>query len=310
MSFSGRGGALAWRQIASLQQTRKEWLAVSAGIASAATGNGLVHAKSKSSFAPSQDNSAARKEHARFGSVNPSRGYAADAAGGDFVLDFLKEDLIAYETYLEECKKIYYPLGESADDAKVKKFAAEIAAAKKKAKVPTTVERQQQLLGFFKWQAGDSVRDFYNYVTPLMIPENASGAMLALDAVEKEIGKPLLYSDAKAFGDFKKKCEVVAKEYKESVKAKTGLDAGEIMKNLDFYEAKAHLKQVEDDAMDAVAKAKTGPRILDLSQLDDLPKEQMDMLKKMGNLKDSDLKDVDLDLKTIAKMLHKSRASE
>merc|ERR1711934_814746 len=137
----------------------------------------------------------------------------------------------------------------------------EIAAAKKKAKVPTTVERQQQLLGFFKWQAGDSVRDFYNYVTPLMIPENASGAMLALDAVEKEIGKPLLYSDAKAFGDFKKKCEVVAKEYMESVKAKTGLDAG-------------------------------------------------DMLKKMGNLKDSDLKDVDLDLKTIAKMLHKSRASE
>ena len=59
-----------------------------------------------------------------------------------------------------------------------------------------------------------------------------------------------------------------------------------------------------------MAKAKTGPRILDLSQLDDLPKEQMDMLKKMGNLKDSDLKDVDLDLKTIAKMLHKSKASE
>ena len=49
---------------------------------------------------------------------------------------------------------------------------------------------------------------------------------------------------------------------------------------------------------------------MDLSQLDDLPKEQMDMLKKMGNLKDSDLKDVDLDLKTIAKMLHKSKASE
>ena len=101
-----------------------------------------------------------------------SRGYAAES--GDFVLDFLKEDLAAYETYLEECRKVYYPLGESDNKDKVAKFAAELEAAKKKAKVPTTTERQKQLLGFFKWQAGDSVREFYNLATPLMSPENAS----------------------------------------------------------------------------------------------------------------------------------------
>ena len=36
----------------------------------------------------------------------------------------------------------------------------------------------------------------------------------------------------------------------------------------------------------------------------------MKKLKEMGGLGDGDLKDVDLDLKTIAQMLHKSRMSE
>jgi len=236
-------------------------------------------------------------------------GYSA-AAGGDFVLDFLKEDLEAYETYLEECRKVYYPLGESDDKAKVKKFAEELEAAKKKAKVPTTVERQQQLLGFFKWQAGDSVREFYNLATPLMSAENASGAMLALDDVEKEIGKPLLYSDAKSFEKFQKKTAKLVKEYMASVKEKTGVAGEEVLKNLGYYEAVAHLKQVEEDALDAVKRAKEGPRILDLSQLDEFSKEEMDQLKKLGNLKDDDLKDVNLDLRTIAQMLHKARMSE
>ena len=247
---------------------------------------------------------------ARQAGVPAARQYSAAPAGGDFVLDFLKEDLAAYETYLEECRKVYYPLGESNDKNKVTKFAKDLEAARQKAKVPTTEERQKQLLGFFKWQAGDSVREFYNLAAPLMSPENASGAMLALDEQEKEIGGPLLYSDAKNFAAFQKKTNAIAKQYLDSVKEKTGVSGEEVLKNLSYYEAAAHLKKVEEDALDAVKRAKEGPRILDLSQLSDFTQEEMKKLKEMGGLGDGDLKDVDLDLKTIAQMLHKSRMSE
>eukprot|EP00213_Chloropicon_mariensis_P007530 CAMPEP_0197471006 /NCGR_PEP_ID=MMETSP1309-20131121/1833_1 /TAXON_ID=464262 /ORGANISM="Genus nov. species nov., Strain RCC998" /LENGTH=263 /DNA_ID=CAMNT_0043008347 /DNA_START=51 /DNA_END=839 /DNA_ORIENTATION=+ len=223
---------------------------------------------------------------------------AGAGKGNDFVLDTLKEEMQQLNVYLEECKKIYYPLGQSDDEKLVRTFSEQFSAAKKKAGVPSSTARMRSLLGFYKWLAGDSVREYMNQVTPNMSPENATAYMKALDDVELEIGKPLLTTDKKNFEVFKGKIKAAFKAYENEVKEKTGKSAEEILKDYAFYEAKAHLKEVEEDAKESMVKA-AQDKIVDVSGLDAEVKEEM---KKLG-CTENDFKDSEISLKQVADLL-------
>merc|ERR1712188_23254 len=224
-------------------------------------------------------------------------------AGNDFVLDTLKEEMHQLNVYLEECKKIYYPLGQSDDEKLVRTFSEQFSAAKKKAGVPSSTARMRSLLGFYKWLAGDSVREYMNQVTPNMSPENATAYMKALDDVELEIGKPLLTTDKKNFEVIKGKIKAAFEAYENEVKEKTGKSAEEILKDYAFYEAKAHLKEVEEDAKESMVKA-AQDKIVDVSGIDAEVKEEM---KKLG-CTENDFKDSEISLKQVADLLHKENS--
>jgi len=241
-----------------------------------------------------------------------TRGKATEAASGedDFVLGVLKSEIKKFDVFKEECKKIYYPLGELDNDAKVKKFATEWAAAKKKAGVKPSTDRMQNLISFYKDLAGDNVREFFNLATPQMNPVNASAATAALDAVEAELGKPLLYSNKAGFEKFQKKIQVVAEDYMKTVKEKNGgKTVEEILKDYDFYEAKAHLKNVQDQAMEGLERVKQMPPLFgwrkELYNMDD--KQKKDFIEELAaqgyKASSSDFLDGQLSLQQLSKMV-------
>ncbi len=238
------------------------------------------------------------------------RGKATDAGSKDFVFDYLKEEVSQLQTFLNSCKKIYYPLGESDNDDKVRKFSEELAAAKKATGTPDSLSRMKNLLGFYEWQSGDSVREYFNFVSASMRPENSSAAMQALDTVEAKLGKPLLRTDAAGMQAFSEALSEAAASYFEEVEQKTGQSVDAVLQDYNFHEGKAHLKQVEEDAQEAMKKAREGPRIVDSSSFDlsELNAEQLKELKDAmaaAKISENDFKDIGISLKQVADQLHK-----
>eukprot|EP00850_Spirogloea_muscicola_P005996 SM000028S10090 [mRNA] locus=s28:385709:387101:+ [translate_table: standard] len=169
-----------------------------------------------------------------------------------------------FRAYLRELERVRVPL-DPGDDAAVRDYAASVKTIRKKLGVPSFTEKLGDLLDAAAEEAPD-VRTYIKEAAQIrkeLGVENDLGAeeptLKALADVEKKLGKPLTFDDAKGLSLFQ---EQMQKIY--TTLGLTGSDE-DLEEETEFALAKAEIAKLHDEALEKMESLKRRDHLDDIN---------------------------------------------